>query len=700
MPIISNFPSHTTGGGLAPSPVSNIEVLSSYQNVYIRWTDPEDTVYDGKTLAKWKGTRLVRKINSAPTSRTDGDVIYDTGTDGSKNEYQTIYFHDANLNETNTYYYRFFPYSTDGYYSMSESNVISVKPESVAPDNVRYISTSVGNQRIWVQWTDPADKNITVTNGDQSQTFTISAWEGTRVICKKGSMPTSFYDIEDAIYFDSIIRNAYASSTYLFDGLDNDSTYYIAFYPYAVGGAINNNANDVDAVANRTSATPYVIYIDSYPKPTTTSFVYNGEDQSPWIDEDGNYTFNDEQMGHADGAGDMVATNAGEYTAVFYPNTGYVWPDGTERDYEVEWEITKATNTIELVEGDTSVSLDTNGGESIIITKSPFDGFIAIEGVDGDYSSIIDIDYDDVSYNYDDNYYYVEIRISATGFETGSVALKIYREESENYTQTEVISVNITVTEAPELPYNAGLENMSWSDISTVCRAGMANGEEGGYFSLGDTKTFSLCSSDITANLVFDCEAEIIGFYHDDLTTTAASSYNDGFVVSDDKRGKAGITFLVKTVMANAAMNTSNTNSGSWGSSTMKTSTIPKYYSAMESEDLDLKNSIVSVNKYTATSGNSATQKTTSSTLFLLSAREVFGDNSYTNYTVEGTQYDAFVNGNKPVKYMYDTSDATAWWLRSPYKGTSQSFAFVTASGSLSGDYAAYEKGLVFAFCV
>ena len=101
MPILSNFPggSGSGGGGLTLAAVSGITTLTAHEKVYVKWTDPEDLVVAGSTLAAWGGTLLVRKAGSAPVSRRDGTIVLDSKT---KNAYQNSYFCDSGL--TNSFF--------------------------------------------------------------------------------------------------------------------------------------------------------------------------------------------------------------------------------------------------------------------------------------------------------------------------------------------------------------------------------------------------------------------------------------------------------------------------------------------------------------------------------------------------------------------------------------------------------------------
>ena len=90
MPILSNFPSGAGSGSSGPTlaAVSNITTQVSSGKVYVKWTDPDDLVVAGSTIATWGGTLLIRKAGSAPTSRRDGTIILDSKT---RNAYKNTY---------------------------------------------------------------------------------------------------------------------------------------------------------------------------------------------------------------------------------------------------------------------------------------------------------------------------------------------------------------------------------------------------------------------------------------------------------------------------------------------------------------------------------------------------------------------------------------------------------------------------------
>ena len=105
MPILSNFPggAGSGSGGLTLAAVSGITTQVSSGKVYVKWTDPDDLVVAGSTIAAWGGTLLVRKAGSAPTSRRDGTIVLDSKT---RNAYKNTYFCDSGLSNGTKYYKR------------------------------------------------------------------------------------------------------------------------------------------------------------------------------------------------------------------------------------------------------------------------------------------------------------------------------------------------------------------------------------------------------------------------------------------------------------------------------------------------------------------------------------------------------------------------------------------------------------------
>lgn len=199
--------------------------------------------------------------------------------------------------------------------------------------------------------------------------------------------------------------------------------------------------------------------------------------------------------------------------------------------------------------------------------------------------------------------------------------------------------------------------------------------------SVGDQVTLSLNGT----NYAFD----VIGFNHDTLTDTVAYGANTA-------TGKAGITFQMHDLFATIyPMNSSNTNSGGWKNSAMRTSTMATMKGYLPD---DWEAIIKPVNKASGTGGGSSSgTEIVSDSCFLLAEIEIFG--SITNsVSGEGTQYAYYKAGNSKVKN--EGGSANHWWERSPRSGVSNSFCFVYNDGHAAGNFASFNTGVSFGFCV
>ena len=140
-------------------------------------------------------------------------------------------------------------------------------------------------------------------------------------------------------------------------------------------------------------------------------------------------------------------------------------------------------------------------------------------------------------------------------------------------------------------------------------------------------------------------------------------------------------------------MNSSNTNSGGWKNSAMRTTYLPAILALMPTE---VQNGIREVSKKASVGGASSTIETVSDKLFLLSEVEIFGS-STNSVAGEGTQYDYYKAGNSKVKEW--NGSATIWWERSPRAGSSTRFCVVYGNGSAYSNDASNVRGVAFGFC-
>lgn len=220
------------------------------------------------------------------------------------------------------------------------------------------------------------------------------------------------------------------------------------------------------------------------------------------------------------------------------------------------------------------------------------------------------------------------------------------------------------ITFAP--PYDSVFANNTWNQIIKACH----NNAVPDTWNVADQKT-------MTINGV-DYQIDIIGKNHD--------TYTAG--------GKAPLTFQLHDCYADTkAMNSSNTNSGGWKNSAMRTTHLPAILALMPTE---VQNGIREVSKKASVGGASSTIETVSDKLFLLSEVEIFGSIRY-SAAGEGTQYDYYKAGNSKVKNQ--NGSGTLWLERSPAASSSASFCTVSRYGNASYDVANRARGVPFGFC-
>ena len=288
-----------------------------------------------------------------------------------------------------------------------------------------------------------------------------------------------------------------------------------------------------------------------------------------------------------------------------------------------------------------------------------------------------------------------------------------YTVEATKNGQTTSGSVNVvssTTSYALTLSFvSATLNNNEWSVIKSVSDAGQG----ANYWSIGDRKAVTLNGKVGALTLSnYTTYAFIIGFNHNasveganrihfQLGKTALSGGTD-VALCDSYYNNTGGGFR---------MNTSNSNSGGWASSNMRTAICGTSLSSYSGTIIAvipaaLRAVLKSVTKYTDNTGNSSAASAVTATtdyFFLLSEYEVFGSITYgnTNEKSKQAQYSYYSAGNSKVKYNHSaTSTAVLWWLRSPRASNFTGFVFVRTGGTVGISGADYSYGFAPGFCV
>ena len=248
------------------------------------------------------------------------------------------------------------------------------------------------------------------------------------------------------------------------------------------------------------------------------------------------------------------------------------------------------------------------------------------------------------------------------------------------------------------------LNDMSWADIRRISDAGLASS----YFNVGDRKAVTLngTAGSLYLNGTYYCY--IIGIDHNSAIegtnrihfqfgkTAASGGIDICFVDSGYNKNKTSGSWF--------NMNNSQSNSGGWNNSRMRTIICPTFKSAMPS---DLQDVLKTVTKYSDnTGGGSDTASYVTATtddIFLLSEWEVFGARSYANSAEQNyqAQYAYYSAGNSKVRYRHSSTGSTAvWWLRSVAAYYLGLFCAVDTSVASNGYGADYSRGFAPCFCV
>ena len=277
--------------------------------------------------------------------------------------------------------------------------------------------------------------------------------------------------------------------------------------------------------------------------------------------------------------------------------------------------------------------------------------------------------------------------------------------EGQSLTQDVDISkvgqYNVTL----EAPIKTTLNDNDWATIKEV--ADESKGPN--YWAVGDTKQITINGklSDGLTLSNYQTWVYILGFDHNSAVEGTGIAFGGFKTAQTDGVGVALCDSGYGTNKTSGQwfnMNNSNTNSGGWSGSRMRSTTLPLVKSALPSELTSVIKTTSIYSDNTGGGSNTASYVTaTQDELYLLAEFEIFGARTYANSAERNyqQQYAYYVAGNSKIKYRHDsTATAVDWWERSVGAASAYDFCRVDTNGTASyrGAYRSY--GLAVAFKV
>lgn len=152
------------------------------------------------------------------------------------------------------------------------------------------------------------------------------------------------------------------------------------------------------------------------------------------------------------------------------------------------------------------------------------------------------------------------------------------------------------------------------------------------------------------------------------------------------------VIFVAKTCIGTRQHHTSNTNSGGWSNSDIRTYLNGNFKNGLPDE---IKNNLKSISFKSSAGGQSSAITVTDDYIWLPREYEIFGatTNAATTEAQYCRQYPIFATAAQRIRT--NSGVATRWWEASAYVSTSLHFCAVNTDGSVVGDGASSSLGLV-----
>lgn len=178
-------------GVLLPlEPPASLTTLGENQSILIQWTDPADkyTNPGEELVVEWDHSTIVRKETGAPNTPDDGVLV---ATENTRDQYSQTAYRDEGLENGKAYYYSVFSHSTNGLYSLSQSEAIAAKQElhylgaigGISATTSNVFASTTGNYAVFVTGGtgEAYDSSLTKVNCD-AEGYNI---KGSGYLCNK-----------------------------------------------------------------------------------------------------------------------------------------------------------------------------------------------------------------------------------------------------------------------------------------------------------------------------------------------------------------------------------------------------------------------------------------------------------------------------------------------------------------------------------
>lgn len=427
-----------------------------------------------------------------------------------------------------------------------------------------------------------------------------------------------------------------------------------------VGATITDDASsdtttiEIEGGGGKSKISPPVLLNDT--------FTYDSTSKSP--------TFTGYISSSIEWSGDVSETEPGTYTIYAIPTSDYSWTDDTSTAIPYTWTINKADGQITLSKDSVVVSPQNTTNTVTVTTLST--GDITISGNDA--------------------------TVATASISGGVITIT-------NVNKGSIKNTSLTVSVASDAHYTAvaatisikaGVKIVTWasgtdSEIAAMVSSHMAGALDlTDYWAVGDERTVSLSAMTATG----------VGESHvaQNVTMVLVDKNNQNYTyTSTPSSGKTHPAFIVqlKNGLDNGSkgemgyMNSTDTNSGSWGSTARRTWCNSTFRSSIHST---LRAIFHQVHVKTAAVYNGSTLQTTQDYFFLPAAKEVFGGTAtsagsataYSNLKEFNalTQWKYYETSANRIKKYGNSGSAYRWWERSPRMNTADGFCFVTPSGT------------------